>query len=69
MQVIYDKETDTMDLIFREEPVKESDELREGIIIDYGDNGKVVSIEILEASKNITHLKAITYEIKEPLKV
>ncbi len=53
MKVIYDPETDTLDLIFREEPVAESDEVREGIIIDYGRDGKLVSIEVLDASEHV----------------
>jgi uncharacterized protein YuzE len=36
VKVIYDSETDTIDLIFREEPVAESDEVQDGIIITMG---------------------------------
>jgi uncharacterized protein YuzE len=42
LKVIYDAETDTLSLILRNKPVVESDEVREGIIIDYGENGRVV---------------------------
>ena len=34
MNVIYDPEADTFSIIFRKMKVSESDELREGIIID-----------------------------------
>ncbi len=44
MKVNYDSDTDTLNLLFREEPVAESDELREGLIIDYGTDGKIVSV-------------------------
>ena len=44
MKVIYDSETDSLDLIFRDEAVAESDEVREGIIVDYNLDGKLVSI-------------------------
>ena len=65
MKVIYDPETNTLSLILREEKVKESDEIREGVIIDYGASGKVVSIEMLDASENIKEPHGISYELKE----
>ena len=65
MKIIYDPETDTLNLILQESSIKESDEIREGIIIDYGEDGKVVSIEMLDASENITEPRGILYELKE----
>ena len=65
MKVIYDPETDTLSLILKESPVKESDELREGIVIDYGEDGKVVSIEMFDASENVTEPRGVLYELKE----
>ncbi|MBE9547508.1 MAG: DUF2283 domain-containing protein [Proteobacteria bacterium] len=64
MRIIYDPETDTMSIILREAPVKESDELREGLIVDYGEDGKVVSIELLDATENIAEPEGIHYELK-----
>jgi len=65
LKVIYEAETDTLTLILRDKPVLESDEVREGIIIDYGEDGRVVSIEMLDASENITQPQEISYELKE----
>lgn len=64
MKVIYDPETDTLDLIFRDEPVAESDEAREGVIMDYGRDGKLVSIEVLDASEHVREPGIIIYEAK-----
>ena len=69
MKVIYDPETDILDLIFRDKPVAESDEIREGIIIDYSKDGKIVSLEILDASEHITDPQSIAYELKGRQKV
>ena len=69
MKVIYDPETDILDLIFRDKPVAESDEIREGIIIDYSKDGKIVSLEILDASEHITDPQSIAYEVKGRQKV
>jgi len=64
MRVIYDPETDTLDLIFRDEKVLESDEVREGIIIDYGQDGKLVSIEVLDASEHVGEPGTMVYQSK-----
>ena len=64
MKVIYDPETDTLDIIFREGPVSESDEVQEGIIMDYAQDGKLVSIEVLDASEHVLEPNAIFYETK-----
>lgn len=64
MKVIFDPETDTMSLIFREERIAESDEVREGVIIDYSKDGKVVSMEILDASEQISEPQGILFELK-----
>jgi uncharacterized protein YuzE len=65
MKVIYDPETDSLNLILREGHVAESDELREGLIIDYDKKGRIISIEVLDASENIAEPNSIIYELKE----
>ena len=64
MRVIFDPETDSLSLIFREDKIVESDEIREGIIIDYNKDGKIVSMEILDASEQISEPQGILYELK-----
>ena len=51
MKAEYDKETDTLTITLRNARVKESDEVRPGVIADFGDDGGVVGFEILQASK------------------
>ncbi len=65
MKVIYDAETDTLSLILQNKPVIESDERSEGIIFDYGQDGRVISIEMLDASENIAEPYGISYELKK----
>ena len=65
MKIIYDDETDTLTLIFNDGKISESDEIKEGIILDYDDKGKVVSIELLDASMQLKDPKSISYELKE----
>lgn len=64
MNVIFDDETDTLSLIFRDDEISESDEIKEGIIIDYSKDGKIVSIEIMDASEQVTKPYGILYELR-----
>ena len=54
MKTIYDPETDTLTVIFSEAPVSESDEDKEGVILDYDASGNLVSVEILDASRRVS---------------
>jgi uncharacterized protein YuzE len=54
-----------MTVIFKETSVEESDEAKNGIIIDYDNQGDIVSIEILDAKKRITQPTQVTYQIAE----
>lgn len=65
MKLIYDRETDTLALIFNDSKIIESDELREGIILDFDNAGHIVSMEILDASKMIKDPMIFSYELKE----
>lgn len=53
MKVKYDKETDVLYIGFSDEKIKESDEEKPGIILDYDSAGSIVAIEILDASKKM----------------
>lgn len=64
MRVIYDSDTDTLSIILLEDRISESDEVRDGIIIDYGKDGRIVSMEILDASEQTTDPQGIFYELK-----
>jgi len=63
MKVIYDSDTDTLTVIFKDSPVAESDEDKEGVILDYDDNGHLVSLEILDASRRVTKPQGIEFEM------
>ena len=63
MKVIYDRETDTLTVIFTETPVAESDEDKAGVILDYDDKGNLVSLEILDASRRVSVPGKIEYQV------
>lgn len=64
MKVKYDAEDDIMRIQFNDKPVSESDEEKAGIILDYDENGKVIGIEILDASQKMINPKSVEYEIE-----
>ena len=53
MTVRYDRETDTLVVLFRDAPVAESDEERPGLILDFDASGRLVSLELLNASEQV----------------
>jgi uncharacterized protein YuzE len=50
MKVQYDPQTDTLTIRLRDERIKESEEVRPGVIADYGYDGGLVRFEVLRAS-------------------
>ena len=51
MRFHYDKEADALYIRFNENPYQKSEEVQEGIIFDYDKKGKIIGIEILDASR------------------
>lgn len=60
MKVHYDRETDTLVISLRDERIKESDEVRPGVIADFGYDGGIVRFEILDASKHVQDPSTVT---------
>jgi len=63
MKVKYDKEVDVLYIVFSENKIKESDEEKSGIILDYDKQGLIVGIEILDASKRMKNPNKVEYEV------
>ena len=70
MKVNYDEKADAMYIRFSDAAYFESDEVKKDIILDYDKSGKVIAIEILDASKNLpapqTQLYSMNFEILKP---
>lgn len=62
MKVSYDRETDSMIITLRNEPIRESDEVRPGVIADFGHDGGVVRFEILQASRVVEDTESVSFE-------
>jgi uncharacterized protein YuzE len=63
MKVKYDKETDVLYIQLSFEAIAESDEQREGVILDFNEAGKIVGIEILNASMRVPQPTKMEYEL------
>ena len=66
MKITYDPRTDTLTVILKEGvPVAESDEDKPGVILDYDDEGNLLSLEVLDASRRVTDARKIEYQTTE----
>ena len=62
MKLKYDRDVDVLYVSLLDELVFESDEDKQGVILDYSADGRVVGIEILNASKQVGNPANIEYE-------
>ncbi|MDR7037733.1 YD repeat-containing protein [Methylobacterium sp. BE186] len=53
MKTRYDPEADALYLRLADDRIVESEEVRAGIVLDYDAQGRLVGIEILDASEHI----------------
>ncbi len=66
MKVRYDRKTDTLSLILRDNvAVFESDEDKPGVVLDYDSNGNLISLEILDASRRVTDARKVDFQLAE----
>lgn len=64
MKVTYDRETDTLVITLREERIRESDELRPGVIADWGYDDQIVRLEILRASRIVEKATEMQFAVE-----
>jgi uncharacterized protein YuzE len=66
MKVNYDRHTDTLSVILKDDArIADSDEDKPGVILDYDDRGDLVSLEILDASQRVTEARKVEFQMAE----
>lgn len=55
MKTHYDSEADALYLRFADAPVSDSEEVRPGIVFDFDADGRIVAVEILDATEHLAN--------------
>ncbi len=66
MRVRVDHAADAIYLNLTDRPIKDSEEVADGIVVDYDAEGRIVGVEILDASKRTDDpevLKQFSFEL------
>lgn len=53
MKTIYDADADALYVRFADSAVAESEEVSDGVVLDFDAEGRIVAIELLEARKHL----------------
>ena len=64
MKIVFGRETDTLVITLREERIRESDEIRPGVIADIGYDGKIVRFEILNAAQSVQKATEMQFAVE-----
>ena len=67
MKIRFDQEADALYLRFREGKIAESDEIKNGLIIDYDEKGRPAAIEILPAKEILAKKPEISVDFSSKI--
>jgi YD repeat-containing protein len=63
VKVTYDAETDTLTVLLRDAPARVSEEEKSGVILDYDAEGRLIAIEILDASARVDGIDTVQLQV------
>jgi uncharacterized protein YuzE len=63
MKVNYDREADTLTIVLKSGQVAESDESRPGVILDFDEQGDLLGLEILDASRRVDETQSVQLDV------
>ena len=69
MRVRYDEEVDALYIRLKESKYHESDEVKEGVILDYDKEGNVIGVEILDATSYLLpeELSTVSFDVNRKI--
>lgn len=63
MRIEYDPKADAVYIRLAAGEVADSDEVREGVVLDYDANGRVLGIEMLDVSRRVDNPRELAFEL------
>lgn len=71
MKISYDEVDDAMYIRFRDAKYYQSDEVRDGGILDFDKSGKIIALAVLDVSKRLpkASLESINFEVAHPERI
>ncbi|MEX0937968.1 MAG: DUF2283 domain-containing protein [Pirellulales bacterium] len=63
VKVSYDSKTDTLSVRLREGKVFESEQVAKGVVLAFDEQGAIMGIELLDASKHSSNPKALEFAV------
>ena len=63
MKITYDAATDTLTVVLRAAPARISEEERSGVILDYDAEGRLIALEILDASSRVDGVDTVQLQV------
>ena len=69
MRLRYDEQVDVLYIRLKEAPYHESDEIKEGFILDYDKDGNIIGIEILDVSEYLSpdELATVRFDVSREI--
>jgi uncharacterized protein YuzE len=63
MKITYDAATDTLTVVLRDAPARISGEEKSGVILDYDGEGRLIALEVLDASARVDGVDTVQLQV------
>jgi uncharacterized protein YuzE len=63
MKITYDAATDTLTVVLRDAPARISEEEKSGVILDYDSDGRLIALEVLDASTRVDGVDTVQLQV------
>jgi uncharacterized protein YuzE len=63
MKITYDAATDTLTVVLRDATARISEEEKSGVILDYDAEGRLIALEVLDASARVDGVDTVQLQV------